>query len=338
MASPLTHRKLLLLNSTTSNSTTNPTIQTCLYHCNLQKTLQKNTTSPNLFGFCPMVCLPICPSLCHYTLSNDPSLPNFSPSKPNKPHPISPPLITMLILLSTTFLLITFYIFYTKLYFHYYSPNTNSLSRPRFSTRSRRTHEDNHSLGEEHGNRMVFHPFWQISTIGLTSMEIQRLPIKKYVEENIENQKDCAVCLAEFEEGESLRILPKCSHAFHIPCIDTWLTSHITCPICRAHVRSHDHHDRDRDRVVEITSSSNHVISRELVIIEDNSLDRDARVNNGTSILDEGENNNLENLRGINCNKISFSQRWSFDRGRFDLLSRSLSCSGKIFSSSCSRN
>jgi hypothetical protein len=28
-------------------------------------------------------------------------------------------------------------------------------------------------------------------------------------------------------------LLPQCSHAFHPDCIDTWLFSHTTCPICR---------------------------------------------------------------------------------------------------------
>ena len=28
-------------------------------------------------------------------------------------------------------------------------------------------------------------------------------------------------------------LLPKCNHAFHISCIDTWLRSHTNCPLCR---------------------------------------------------------------------------------------------------------
>ncbi|KAM0923561.1 hypothetical protein ACQ4PT_005439 [Festuca glaucescens] len=44
---------------------------------------------------------------------------------------------------------------------------------------------------------------------------------------------DCAVCLCEFEAEDQLRLLPKCSHAFHLECIDTWLLSHSTCPLCR---------------------------------------------------------------------------------------------------------
>ncbi|KQJ98490.1 RING-H2 finger protein ATL13 [Brachypodium distachyon] len=44
---------------------------------------------------------------------------------------------------------------------------------------------------------------------------------------------DCAVCLCEFADDDRLRLLPKCSHAFHVECIDTWLLSHSTCPLCR---------------------------------------------------------------------------------------------------------
>ncbi|CAM0942918.1 unnamed protein product [Alopecurus aequalis] len=44
---------------------------------------------------------------------------------------------------------------------------------------------------------------------------------------------DCAVCLCEFDGDDRLRLLPKCSHSFHVECIDTWLLSHSTCPLCR---------------------------------------------------------------------------------------------------------
>ncbi|CAD5335176.1 Zinc finger RING-type [Arabidopsis suecica] len=44
---------------------------------------------------------------------------------------------------------------------------------------------------------------------------------------------DCAVCLREFTAEDELRLLPKCSHAFHVECIDTWLLTNSTCPLCR---------------------------------------------------------------------------------------------------------
>lgn len=44
---------------------------------------------------------------------------------------------------------------------------------------------------------------------------------------------DCAVCLCEFSDDDKLRLLPICGHAFHLNCIDTWLLSNSTCPLCR---------------------------------------------------------------------------------------------------------
>lgn len=49
---------------------------------------------------------------------------------------------------------------------------------------------------------------------------------------------DCAVCLAALEEGELTRLLPTCRHVFHVECIDMWLYSHSSCPICRAEVEA----------------------------------------------------------------------------------------------------
>ncbi|KAE9448413.1 hypothetical protein C3L33_19693, partial [Rhododendron williamsianum] len=43
-------------------------------------------------------------------------------------------------------------------------------------------------------------------------------------------------CVSEFEDNERLRLLPKCDHAFHPECIDHWLASHSTCPLCRANL------------------------------------------------------------------------------------------------------
>lgn len=47
---------------------------------------------------------------------------------------------------------------------------------------------------------------------------------------------ECAVCLNEFEDHETLRLIPKCDHVFHPDCIDAWLASHTTCPVCRSNL------------------------------------------------------------------------------------------------------
>ncbi|XP_043714630.1 RING-H2 finger protein ATL40-like [Telopea speciosissima] len=44
---------------------------------------------------------------------------------------------------------------------------------------------------------------------------------------------ECSICLSTIEEEETVRLLPNCSHVFHVQCIDMWLSSQTTCPICR---------------------------------------------------------------------------------------------------------
>jgi len=47
------------------------------------------------------------------------------------------------------------------------------------------------------------------------------------------DEVSCSVCLQDFQLGETVRRLPHCQHMFHVPCIDTWLVRHGSCPLCR---------------------------------------------------------------------------------------------------------
>ncbi|TKY61470.1 E3 ubiquitin-protein ligase ATL6 [Spatholobus suberectus] len=75
---------------------------------------------------------------------------------------------------------------------------------------------------------------------GLDPSVIQTFPILEYSEVKVhkigKEALECAVCLCEFEEAETLRLIPKCDHVFHPACIDEWLGSHTTCPVCRANL------------------------------------------------------------------------------------------------------
>ncbi|CAL4970232.1 unnamed protein product [Urochloa decumbens] len=48
--------------------------------------------------------------------------------------------------------------------------------------------------------------------------------------------EQCPVCLEDMEAGEMVRQLPACKHLFHVECIDMWLQSHRTCPVCRCNI------------------------------------------------------------------------------------------------------
>ncbi|CAM0948718.1 unnamed protein product [Alopecurus aequalis] len=48
-----------------------------------------------------------------------------------------------------------------------------------------------------------------------------------------DEETTCAVCLTEYADGEELRRLPGCAHAFHRRCVDDWLLRRPTCPLCR---------------------------------------------------------------------------------------------------------
>ncbi|XP_022954939.1 RING-H2 finger protein ATL46-like [Cucurbita moschata] len=74
---------------------------------------------------------------------------------------------------------------------------------------------------------------------GLDQSFIDALPVFLYRDiMDLKEPFDCAVCLNEFSYHDRLRSLPICSHAFHINCIDTWLLSNSTCPLCRASLLS----------------------------------------------------------------------------------------------------
>lgn len=56
---------------------------------------------------------------------------------------------------------------------------------------------------------------------------------------------ECAVCLCEFEDDETLRLMPICSHVFHADCVSVWLSDHSTCPLCRVDLLSQPDERRD---------------------------------------------------------------------------------------------
>ncbi|XP_047057532.1 E3 ubiquitin-protein ligase EL5-like [Lolium rigidum] len=74
---------------------------------------------------------------------------------------------------------------------------------------------------------------------GLDASALSALPVTSYRKEVVAagaGGADCAVCLSELADGDKVRELPNCGHAFHVECVDAWLRAKSTCPLCRADV------------------------------------------------------------------------------------------------------
>ncbi|KAI3507912.1 hypothetical protein L1887_22908 [Cichorium endivia] len=115
-----------------------------------------------------------------------------------------------------------------------------------------------HVLGSRLHNRFTIidtsNPENSPGKFGLPFSVIASLPLFIYKlssEEDRDYGLECAICLSIFEEEEIGRKLPGCGHAFHVECIDMWLHSHSTCPICRAAIHCNHSHKIDH-LVIEI--------------------------------------------------------------------------------------
>ncbi|XP_073148276.1 RING-H2 finger protein ATL16-like [Henckelia pumila] len=124
--------------------------------------------------------------------------------------------IAVLAISATAFLLLTYYFFATKCYLR--------CQRRRHPSTPSPEHED---------EEVPVYPYY---SRGIDEFLVQEIPAFLYIKNDQGNGcfLKCVVCLNEFQDNEMLRILPKCSHAFHLDCIDVWLQSNSNCPLCRA--------------------------------------------------------------------------------------------------------
>ncbi|XP_065853222.1 RING-H2 finger protein ATL51-like [Euphorbia lathyris] len=165
--------------------------------------------------YCPQWCYIIFPPPPPFSLSDD--------TDSSSATDFSPLIIAVIGILASAFILVSYYTIISK------------YCRRRSTTSPENTSGWNNES-------------WQGASAvvggGLDESIIKSISIWRYKKSDGSSVEgnDCSVCLTEFQENESLRLLPKCNHAFHVPCIDTWLKSNASCPLCRANIASSSSH------------------------------------------------------------------------------------------------
>ncbi|KAK6159426.1 hypothetical protein DH2020_006740 [Rehmannia glutinosa] len=157
-----------------------------------------------------------------------------SPPPSKLPVDFSPPLIAMVVIVATAFVIITYSRLLSRHFIHTYR-------RYRRWRRRRRRYVPSSSAGDIESPPYPFDPtdaFHVLSPYGLDESIIKTIPLSVYTRKS--GFHDCAVCLLEFEDNDYVRTLPVCAHAFHVDCIDIWLRSHANCPLCRAGIFRQD--------------------------------------------------------------------------------------------------
>lgn len=81
-----------------------------------------------------------------------------------------------------------------------------------------------------------------LSMVSLPAPEsiVDSFPLKSHKKVDVadggNDAEQCYICLAEYEEGDQIRVLP-CFHEYHMSCVDKWLKEiHGVCPLCRGNV------------------------------------------------------------------------------------------------------
>ncbi|XP_076914997.1 putative RING-H2 finger protein ATL53 [Bidens hawaiensis] len=181
------------------------------------------------------ICNSYCPQWCNYIDLPSPPPPIGFSDDGSSSASLSPLVITIIGVFGSACLSISYYVIISRLCT---VSNDSFVTLRQRGTQNQETRdlemsENDFNLEDDPLNLGP----WHVLGKGLDEAMIKSIRVCKYKKEDgLVSSTDCLVCLGEFEEDEKLRLLPKCSHAFHVYCIDNWLKNHSNCPLCRANV------------------------------------------------------------------------------------------------------
>jgi len=67
---------------------------------------------------------------------------------------------------------------------------------------------------------------------GMSRAQIDQLPTYRWSSAVEKEAHACVVCMYDVQPRQTVRALP-CNHVYHARCIDKWLKTNRTCPVCR---------------------------------------------------------------------------------------------------------
>ncbi|KAK7367886.1 hypothetical protein VNO80_09906 [Phaseolus coccineus] len=175
------------------------------------------TNPPILSPYSSSSSSPSVPYVSNYQKQSAPSPTSSSGNK------ISPAILFIIVILAVVFFILGLLHLLVRFLIKHRSSNSSISQSNRYP-----------DMSESDAYQRQLQQLFHLHDSGLDQAFIDALPVFFYKEIiGLKEPFDCAVCLCEFLEQDKLRLLPTCNHAFHIECIDTWLLSNSTCPLCR---------------------------------------------------------------------------------------------------------
>ncbi|XP_027121338.1 RING-H2 finger protein ATL46-like [Coffea arabica] len=235
--------------------------------------------------------------------------------------------ISPIVLLVIIILAVIFFVYgLLHLLFRYFMkiPSFSAVSQ---SNRNRET-SGSHALQRQ--LQQLFH----MHDSGLDQALIDALPIFYYKDiMGLKEPFDCAVCLCEFSDQDMLRLLPLCSHAFHLNCIDTWLLSNSTCPLCRSVISSgtpignkplfNFHGSRERSNRSLVDSENEHYCNHKPDIMQESASEMrvfSVRLGKYRSINEEGRNGDHRSDQMEMISSCNLDGRRCYSMGTFQYI------------------
>ncbi|KAI3972057.1 hypothetical protein MKW92_005438 [Papaver armeniacum] len=216
--------------------------------------------------------------------SDDTTIDDSTETPPTKPGLASPTqlgfdtsmALTVLVLLTALF----FMVFFSMYLRRFASDDQNSLE---ISARRRRQlhrrSNNNSRLSTSTSSSSNSLSVRRNRQAGLDSLTVESLPVFAYEHGNssakgeaAQESIDCVVCLSEFEERETVKMIPYCGHVFHPECIDTWFSSHVSCPLCRStklFSPTSSAKNKNHDDIIVIIDKQSHDRHQQHQIVED---------------------------------------------------------------------